>query len=376
MVHVAANRLRQAGDEVTIAYYASLSQASHLNAPSWRVVAGKRPDVGTGIPFGDFPSVAVGCWLPELEFSYYRSWRGWDSLIRAHDRHVVIGGTVLLSNPLIAAGVPHLVWCATTLDDDRADRLEHWSAGRRLLERLVVAPVQRGIERKVLSSTATLASISHFTRGRFGDLGADPRDIEILPIPVDTERYAPPCAAPTGRIGFAGRLDDARKNFPLLLDAVARAGAREPSIRLVLCGEADRAERRVSESGLRDRVDWMGALSDEEMPGFFRGLDMFVIPSRVEGHAIVGIEAMACGVPVISTRCGGPEDYVVDDVNGFLTDHDPDEISDRIVEVAHDRQLRDRLGCGARRSAETGYAPAVFDRELQRIWRGVWNEDL
>jgi glycosyltransferase involved in cell wall biosynthesis len=376
MVRVAADRLRQAGDDVSIAYYATFRHAPHLTTPSWRAALGKRPAIGPGVSFDGLPSTAVGCWLPELEFSYYRPWQGWENLIRAHDRHLVIGGTVLLSNPLIAADVPHLVWCATTLDDDRLDRLADWGVGRRCLERLMVAPIQRRIERRVLNSSAKLASISQFTRNRFGSMGKDRHDIEILPIPVDTVRYAPPTGAPCGRVGFAGRLDDARKNFPLLLEAVARACAVEPSIRLVLCGEADKADRRISEFGLRDRVSWMGVLADDAMPAFFRGLDMLVIPSRVEGHAIVGIEAMACGVPVISTRCGGPEDYVVDGVNGFLTGHDPVEIADRIVAITRDREMRSRLGVGARRSAEEGYSPAVFDRELQRNWRIVWDEDL
>ena len=112
------------------------------------------------------------------------------------------------------------------------------------------------------------------------------------------------------------------------------------------------------------------------MPGFFRDLDLLVIPSRLEGHAIVGIEAMASGVPVISTRCGGPEDYVVDGVNGYLTGHDPSEIAGRIVELTRDRARRDRLAAGARRSAERAYAPGAFDRALQRIWRSVWHEAL
>ncbi len=376
MVRVMADRLRRAGDDVTIAYYATFSHAPELIAPSWRAVLGKRPATGPGQWFDGIPSTAVGCWLPELEFSYYRPSRGWAGLIRAHDRHVVVGGTVLLSNPLIALGVAHLVWCATTLEDDRLDRHAEWDAGRRWLERLVVAPAQRRIERTVLDGPATLASISRFTRNRFVSLGKDGRDIEILPIPVDTGRFSPRVGASPGTVGFAGRLDDARKNLPLLLEAMARAGAVEPVLRLVLCGEAEYADRRIAEFGLGDRVRWMGVLDDDAMPTFFRSLDMLVIPSRVEGHAIIGIEAMACGVPVISTRCGGPEDYVVDGVNGYLTGHDATEIADRIVDMTRDREMRDRLAAGARQSAEEGFAPDVFDRALQRIWRTVWNESL
>ena len=376
MVRVMADRLRQAGDNVTIAYYATFGNSPELTAPSWRAVLGKRPTIGPGRLFYGIPATAVGCLLPEFEFSYYRPSRGWAGLIHAHDRHIVVGGTVLLSNPLIALGMAHLVWCATTLEDDRLDRRASWGAGRRWLERLVVAPAQRRIERAVLSGPAQLASISSFTRNRLASLGKDKRDIAILPIPVDIGRFSPRVGVSPGTVGFAGRLDDARKNFPLLLEALERAGAAEPELRLVLCGEAEYAERRIAEFGLGDRIRWMGALDDDAMPAFFRSLDMLVIPSRVEGHAIVGVEAMACGVPVISTRCGGPEDYVLDGVNGFLTGHDAAEIADRIVDVTRDREMHDRLATGARRTAEEGFAPDVFDRELQHIWRMVWNENI
>ena len=283
---------------------------------------------------------------------------------------------MLLSNPLVALGVAHLVWCATTLEDDRLDRRASWGAGRRWLERLVVAPAQRRIERAVLAGPAKLASISPFTRNRFESLGKEKSDIAILPIPVDIGRFSPRVGVSPGIVGFAGRLDDPRKNFPLLLEALQRAGAVEPELRLVLCGEAEYADRRIAELGLGDRVRWMGALDDDDMPAFFRRLDMLVIPSRVEGHAIVGIEAMACGVPVISTRCGGPEDYVLDGVNGFLTGHNAAEIANRIVDVTRDREMHDRLATGARLTAEEDLAPGVFDRELQHIWRMVWNEQI
>lgn len=302
MVRVMADRLRRAGDDVTIAYYATFSHAPELAAPCWRAVLGRRPTTGPGryfdgIPgFDGIPSTAVGSWLPELEFSHYRPSRGWAELIGAHDRHVVVAGTVLLSNPPTAVGAPHLVWFATTLEEDRADRQAAWHAGRRWYERLVVAPAQRRIERAVLRGLATLASISQYTRDRFERLGKDRRDIEVLPIPVDTGRFSPGAGAAPGTVGFAGRLDDARKNFPLLLKAMARAGDSEPAIRLALCGEAEHAARRIGEFALGDRVRWMGTLDDDAMPAFFRGLDMLVIPSRLEGHAIVGIEVMACGV--------------------------------------------------------------------------------
>ena len=109
MARVMADRLRRAGHEVTIAYYATFRHAPDLVAPIWRAVLGKRPATGLGQCFDDNPSIAVGCWLPELEFTHYLPSPGWSELIGAHDHHVVVGGTVMLSNPPTVIGRPHLV---------------------------------------------------------------------------------------------------------------------------------------------------------------------------------------------------------------------------------------------------------------------------
>ena len=69
MVRVMADRLRQAGDDVTIARYATFHHSPELIAPSWRAVLGKRPTTGPGQLFYGMPATAVGCLLPEFEFS-------------------------------------------------------------------------------------------------------------------------------------------------------------------------------------------------------------------------------------------------------------------------------------------------------------------
>ena len=127
--------------------------------------------------------------------------------------------------------------------------------------------------------------------------------------------------------------------------------------------------------GLADSVDFLGYLSAEALPAFYNGLDMLVIPSRQEGFGIVGIEAMASGLPVIATRCGGPEDYVEDGVNGYLTTHDASEIAARILRLAEDRACRRRLAKNARETALSRYAPAVFRHGLAQAWSTVWQDE-
>ena len=77
-------------------------------------------------------------------------------------------------------------------------------------------------------------------------------------------------------------------------------------------------------------------MNREGLRDMYRSLDVFVLASHREGLALVGIEAMACGVPVVSTRCGGPEDYIKDGVTGYLSDPQPESFADHISGLLHD----------------------------------------
>jgi glycosyltransferase involved in cell wall biosynthesis len=71
--------------------------------------------------------------------------------------------------------------------------------------------------------------------------------------------------------------------------------------------------------GLGDHVKWLGAVSRDDAPELFRQCHIYVMPSRHETFGVVYAEAIACGKPIIATRCGGPE-FIVNDGNGLLVD--------------------------------------------------------
>lgn len=249
---------------------------------------------------------------------------------------------------------------------------------RRLFDRLVVGPVQSVMEARILAGPGRLMITSRHTFRRFEQQGRLASTMALLPVPVDADRFSPPVQEPaSGVIGFAARINDPRKNVPLLLSAFARARAVQSNLRLRLTGEPGTVLcAALDRLGIAAAVEFTGTLPDAALPDFYRSLDVFVIPSRQEGFGIVGVEAMACGVPVIATRCGGPEDFVTDGRTGFLTGHDEVEISRRILEVVGDRGLRRRLSEGARALAAAEFSQRRFGQTLENESRVLWREAL
>jgi len=140
-------------------------------------------------------------------------------------------------------------------------------------------------------------------------------DAVVIPNAVDTRRFAqplasvsadPPLATPrTGNatIGFIGRIDEPRKGLPVLLDAFPRVLERHPGARLVVAGpgDVDDARSQLPEA-TRERVTFLGRISEDEKVRFLHGIDVLVTPNtRGESFGIVLLEGMASGVPVVAS---------------------------------------------------------------------------
>tara|TARA_B100001971_G_C17766421_1_gene322742 strand:- start:159 stop:491 length:333 start_codon:yes stop_codon:yes gene_type:complete len=95
-----------------------------------------------------------------------------------------------------------------------------------------------------------------------------------------------------------------------------------------------------------------------------------------EGLAIAGLEAMACGVPIVSTRCGGPEDYVRKAQNGILCKFNADDIAKAIKSILHDGSLRQTLAVSARQTVENECNFPCFKNNLTTAWQETWDEKL
>ena len=98
---------------------------------------------------------------------------------------------------------------------------------------------------------------------------------------------------------------------------------------------------------LNERIVYAGFV--ENIFEVYAAADVFVCPSRFESYAVAVLEAMACGVPVVSTNRGGPSEIVVEGVTGFLVPpRDANQYADRIMRLLEDPELRQKMGAAGR----------------------------
>jgi glycosyltransferase involved in cell wall biosynthesis len=338
--------LRARDFEPVLAHYEPYSVSPQMSVPAIRVLGGRVGHVVRKSLDG-CETHAIGAWLPELEVTHYLATKRWRGLIDGARANVVVSGNALGAMPFYQTGRSFVAWLASGWNADREHRVREFSIARTALDQTIVAPAARRLERQILNSGVIL-SLSHYTRTTLDTLVGRPVVREVLPMPIDTTFFSPaPQNRIRGRIGFSGRLDDPRKNVRLLLETLAllRRGGRQVNA-LLIGGEPSMAmAAQLADYNITRDVEFRSYATREALRDSLRTLDVFVVPSHQEGLCIAALEAMACGIPVVSTRCGGPEEFVANDETGRLVGFDAAAMADAIIAVVDNR---DRLGSGAR----------------------------
>jgi glycosyltransferase involved in cell wall biosynthesis len=187
-------------------------------------------------------------------------------------------------------------------------------------------PARRRRIRKALERAARVFSVSESLKCHVVDLGADGNKIRVVGNGVDVEKFRSiPKENARGRLGLpldapvlisVGALVE-RKGFHRVIECLPQLRARFPRLRYLVVGGASpegdwRAQlrRHVEELRLADCVTFLGALPPAELAVPLSAADVFVLATRNEGWANVFLEAMACGLPVVTTDVGGNAEVV------------------------------------------------------------------
>lgn len=231
-----------------------------------------------------------------------------------------------------------------------------------------------------------VVAITGFTRDYLrNEYGVPRENVSLVYQGTDVRRFAPdpgreaearrryPVADGAGPVlGCLGSFEP-RKGQTVLLDAIERLRTRLPGVRLLMVGDGPDEEMlkaRVVEKGLSDHVAFLPFTSEPEY--VFPLLDALVLSSLTkEGLPNVLLEAMAAGVPVVSTRLAGTPEVVHDGRTGFLVEPgDAAALADAIVRLCEDRAVTERMA-GEARALMTG----KFDKRTQfRRFRQLFAE--
>ena len=126
---------------------------------------------------------------------------------------------------------------------------------------------------------------------------------------------------------------------------------------------------RVKALGLQNRVRHVERPETESLVKLYQQAAVIALSSDEEGLGVVILEAMACGVPVVATRCGGPEGIITEGKDGFLVPlDDAATMADRLALLCTDSDLNRALGLQARKTIESRYSEDVAGQAFLDVW--------
>jgi len=199
--------------------------------------------------------------------------------------------------------------------------------------------------------------------------------VAVIPqFGVDPDLFAPDPRPdnPAFTIGYAGRFVP-EKGVDVLLRACARLTATAWEVRLLGEGPArEELAALAAELGIRERVHFLERLPSTEMVGFYRSLDVLVLPSVsrpnwVEQFGRVLIEAMACGVPVVGSNCGEIP-HVIGDAGRVFPEGDAAALASALDALASEPATRAALAAAGRARVLAKYTQAQIVTATARVY--------
>jgi glycosyltransferase involved in cell wall biosynthesis len=234
---------------------------------------------------------------------------------------------------------------------------------------------------------ARVIAISDFVKRQLVSGGVDERRVVVRYLGVDVERFKPDPRARRdwdARFGVQpGELVLSTvsylrpfKNPQVLVEALKELARRDVRARLFVGGDGDMLpglKDLSAQLGIADRVCWLGDVAEPKT--LLQASDVFLLASVGEAFGLVLTEAMACGVPIVGSRSGSLPEVVEESQSGILSPPlDPVAFADAIERLAHDGNLRRRMGEHALERVRRHF---TVDRAVEKtieIYELLWSD--
>lgn len=357
---------------VSLSMSAADSESMRLMAPhSW--LRGAIATTGTweGLPF-----VHVGAVASELEFQRYRPRRPLTQTLANCDLIQVVCGSPAWANAVVGLGKPVAMHVATRARIERRRRdangttpSSHW--------RRAMTEITDRLDDRALRRVDAIQVMNPWMLDYARAINASRTlDLRYVPPGVNAKLFHPLKYRELARDPYilcVGRFNDPRKNIGLLLEAYAQLpDALRKEVRLVLAGSSgppDAFWRRAHALDLRDRISFVDEPDQNTLVHLYQRASVFALPSDEEGFGVVLLEAMACAIPVISTRSGGPDGIITDGHDGRLVGLDDTQaLTSRLAEMLLNAKLNIEMGRKGRLTIERRFDEHLIDEVFIDVW--------
>ena len=318
----------------------------------------------------------VGVNWTDFEFQRYKPRKALVAAVADCDMLQVVSGAPAWANAVVGLGKPVALQVATLV---RVERRRRDASPRTLGEwwRKAMTEVTARIDDRALQSVDAIQVENPWMHEYARQLNQGRVvDLRYAPPGVDAEVFCPLLVrdiATDPYILCVARLSDPRKNIGLLLEAYARLPlSLIGQVRLVLAGSSGPADEfwlRADELGLRDRITYISRPDQQALVSLYQQAAVFALPSDEEGLGVVLLESMACGVPVVSTRSGGPDGIITHEKNGYLvTLDDVQGMADCLRLLLTDSGLNHDMGLKARLTVDGRYTQQIAGEAFVDMW--------
>lgn len=237
---------------------------------------------------------------------------------------------------------------------------------------------------KILHGASKVFALTEVEKEQYLKMGVEEDRIEIVPLGINIEEYSDLPEEGIFRekfniskddklIIFIGRVHEI-KGLDLLIDAFKELADSESDVKLAIVGPddgyMDALNLRIAECDLSDKVIVTGPLYKREKQEALVDCDLFVMPSKYESFTTSGLEAMACGKPLVLTKNNHIHDWVDGSV-GLACDDDKMSLKDAMAEVLFDEELSKKFGMNGRRLIQEKYNWDMINEQILNIYESI-----
>ncbi len=245
---------------------------------------------------------------------------------------------------------PTVVTIHSSLIEDIRYYEQHTMAVR--AKALLTNTYYRRIYRQYLKRADALITVSGTVASELNThFGVSAAQLQVIPNGVDSGFFTAQRQEKNPVVLFVGRLGE-RKGLEDYLTAAEYIYGQLPETRFRIAGEGplrEKLERRISSAPFAKQVEFLGWCSREKLQSLLQSATVFVFPSRYEAAPLTLLEALSAGLPIVATPVGNAPDVLEHDRNALIVPPaSPERISQSVLRLLQDTELRQRLGKNAR----------------------------